>query len=204
VNLLFTLQRLIQSLLGRPEIRWLIALIAVWFAVRVIARMLRQRERDRRWPASSEFDLASLEPRLERLGETGDCPLRVYHLPARLGLVVVAPLGREAAAVDVDAIPNLINQAVPGLGRLYEQSKAKTWVWPVQLSSDGFVHQLQGHVHAGGDDLKGSRWCLVVGRVPHEGRQFMLGLALRTDEPNNMDLITIDLEYKWLDVLRLS
>ena len=201
MDLLFQIQRLIRGIMGRTEMKWLIFLLVLYLVARVVARYLQQRAKsEKESQESGDFDLSDLE-RVSVEGE--QYPLRLYHLPARLGLVVVAPLGRESAAVEVDAIQDLIDQAVPGLGKISQASRVKTWVWPLQLSVNGFIHHLLGHVHVRGGDLKGSRWSLVAGRVSHADRQYMLGLGVYTNESNKMGIISVESEYKWLDTLRL-
>ncbi|NOX57076.1 MAG: hypothetical protein GXP27_22105 [Planctomycetes bacterium] len=201
MNLIVSLQRLLHSVLGRPEMRWLLLLLIAWFVVRVIARMLRQPEKSQRGRTELAFDLATLSA---SAGGSKSFPLRLYHLPARLGLVVVAPLGREGGVVDVEAIPRLLDEAVPGLSKVYRLCEPKTWVWPVQLSAKGFRHQLAGGLHVAGQPLPGSPWAIVVGRANDGDRQYMIALALWTNRPNKLDVIEVDSPYKWLDVIRLA
>ena len=201
MNLIVSLQRLVHNVLGRPEMRWLVLLLIAWFAIRVIARLLRQPENGRRSQSDLRFDLAALP--LPVAGTT-PFPLRLYHLPARLALVVVAPLGREGGVVDVDAIPRLLDEAVPGLGKVYGLCEPKTWVWPVQLSAKGFRHQIAGGLHVAGQPLAGSPWTVIVGRASDGERQYMIGLALRTNGPNKLDVVEVESPQKWLDVVRLA
>src|SRR5258708_3264210 len=46
-------------------------------------------------------------------GEPGDRRLTVYHVPVRMRLVVVAPLGREME-VNASAVEKTLDQIVPG------------------------------------------------------------------------------------------
>ena len=201
MNLIVSLQHLLHRVLGRPELRWLLLLLVAWFVVRVIARMLRQPEKGGQGRNALRFDLAALPI---PVAGTTPFPMRLYHLPARLGLVVVAPLGRERGPVDVEAIPRLLDAVVPGLGKLYRLCEPKTWIWPVQLSAKGFRHQLAGGLHVSGEPLRRSSWTVVVGRTSDDERPYMLAIALQTDGPNPLDVIEVESPQQWLDVIRLA
>jgi len=198
-NALPGLQQLMQRVAESSEIKWLVALLIVLIGARYVARFLRKPSREPQSRSSFDLDLTSIE---RALADAVRFPLRVYHLPVRLGLVVVAPLGHEAGVVDVDAIPDLLDQAVPGLGKVQRELKAKTWVWPVQMSANGFRHALTAHLRVEGKDVKGSRWCLVTGRVVTQDHQYMWGLGLYSHEPNNLGCVAVESEFKWLDVVR--
>ncbi len=204
MNLVAELLRLFERAAARPESRWLVVLVALWIVVRVVARLLREREPK---PSSSEPTEATVD--LERLSlplpvDGAASPLRLYHLPARLALVVVAPLGRESEVVEVDCVPVLLDRSVPGLGRLFDRTRPKTVVWPVQVSAAGFARRLATWLTANGRSLKNSPWTVVVGRSSADDRHYLLGLVLRTEQPTQLEVVEVDSPYKWLDTVRLA
>src|SRR5205807_10127464 len=64
-------------------------------------------------------------------------PRRVFieGLPARLRLVVIAPVSKDVR-VDPDAVPLLLEQVVRGLGEIVKRDKPRVRVWPVQRSEE--------------------------------------------------------------------
>jgi hypothetical protein len=135
----------------------------------------------------------------------GDGAMRVavYHVPMRLAVVVVAPLGRDAAPPSSDSVLQILDAAVPGLGAVAATDELLVRIWPRQLSATGFAHSLARHVPLPGDKGKGSPWCLVAGRVSLGRQSFAIGLALAAAAPNNLSLVAIESEHQWLDVLRI-
>jgi hypothetical protein len=131
-----------------------------------------------------------------------DKVLTVYHLPARLRLVVVAPAGK-VTEIDVTAIERLLDCVVPGLGRIAAQERPRIRVWPAQLSYQGFVATFVRRTHKSEPEGQPSRWVLAAGRAMAGGQTILLGLALWTDEPNSLGRVQLE-QHQWLDVLRLS
>lgn len=191
----------LTGLTGRTEFRWLVLLLAVLLVSRWISRRVRAPRRKRGEVSPLDVDLQSL---LVAAPDDAACRLRVYHLPVRVGLVVLAPLGREAATPHAASIPELLDAAVPGLGDVVQADAPAVRIWPVQLSADGFRHAFRRHVKTPDADLRRSRWCLVAGRITVDDNRYMLGLALCAAEPNQLELIGVESEQHWLDVLRLG
>lgn len=126
--------------------------------------------------------------------------LTVYNLPARLRLVIVAPLGKEET-VPEKAIPRLLNLALPGLGDLIRQDEPRLKVWPGQLSAQGFAVLFQRSTQKAEAEGDPSHWILLAGKVMVGKQALLLGLALWTDKPSTLGRITIE-PRQWLDVLR--
>jgi hypothetical protein len=141
-----------------------------------------------------------------------DCPLSaappqdrhltVYHLPVRMRLVVVAPVGREDDP-DATAVEKLLDQVIPGLGDIARWDHPRIRVWPAQFSNQGFTIALHRRLHKPDPEGKPSRWILVAGRA-HIGRvPVMIGLALWAEKPNMIGRVNLE-PHQWLDVLRLQ
>jgi hypothetical protein len=132
-------------------------------------------------------------------------PRRVFieGFPARLRLVVVAPLSKDAR-VDPDAVPLLLDQVVRGLGEIARCDKPRIRVWPVQLSSQGFPATFHRVTKKPEPEGKRTRWLLLAGRTPGAGRQpLLLGLALWADEPTMLGRLTLEPE-QWRDIVRIK
>jgi hypothetical protein len=128
--------------------------------------------------------------------------LWVYHLPARLRLVVAAPAGAQRD-VDATSIERLLDRVIPGLGKVAEQDRPRVRIWPPQLSHQGFEMSFSRRAKKREADGRPSRWVLVAGRANAGGQPVLLGLALWTDEPNTLGRVHLE-GPQWLDVLRLS
>jgi hypothetical protein len=131
----------------------------------------------------------------------GERQLTVYHQPARLRLVVVAPVGREGD-VDATAVEKLLDRVVPGLGAAMQADRPRVRIWPAQMSHHGFT--VSFHRHTPKAALRGepSRWVLLAGRAQIGRKQLMIGLGLWSDEPTTIDRVNLE-PHQWLDVLRL-
>lgn len=200
-ELLQRLQTLIREFAGRSEVYWLLGLLVVLLIGRSVYRYFCGPSRRSTDSSPLEFDVETLA---NPVGESAQFSLRVYHVPVRLALVVIAPLGRDAKDPASAELATLLDQAVPGLGKVMERQHANLRVWPTQLSATGFVHSLSRQIKLPGDSGKNSPWCLVVGRVTMANRHFMLGLALCAEVSNNLSVIAVESEQKWLDVLRIA
>ncbi|MFL5242145.1 MAG: hypothetical protein ACJ8FY_08555 [Gemmataceae bacterium] len=141
-----------------------------------------------------------------------DCPLSaappqerqltVYHLPVRMRLVVVAPVGREAD-FDAMAVENLLDKVIPGLGDIARWDRPRIRVWPAQYSTQGFAIAFQRRLHKPDPEGKPSRWILVAGRALIGRVPVMIGLALWAEKANMIGKVNLE-PHQWLDVLRLQ
>ncbi len=125
--------------------------------------------------------------------------LTVYNQPARLRLVVMAPVGR--GEVDALAVEKMLEQVVPGLGSAAAQDRPLIRVWPAQVSQQGFAatfHRATTKAAARGEP---SRWVLLAGRAQAGRQAVLLGLGLWTDANTTLDRLTLE-PRQWLDVLR--
>ncbi len=195
------LRQTYQMLSGRHEFWWLLGLLVVLFVVRRFAAFSRQPRRKQPEPSPLDFDVQGI-PAPSR--DETESPLRAYHIPVKLGLVVIAPLGREVPMPLPAHIPDFLDQAIPGLGDVVRHGTAEVRIWPFQLSETGFIHNFSRHVKLPKDGVEASRWCLFAGRITAANRPYMLGLAACAVEPNNLNVVAIQSEHHWLDVLRIA
>src|SRR5262249_37048267 len=131
----------------------------------------------------------------------GERRLTVYHLPARLRLVVIAPLGREGD-IDATAVEKLLDKVLPGLGAVAALDRPRVRVWPAQVSHHGFAAAFHRHTPKAAERGEPSRWGLLAGRAQAGKQPVLLGLGLWADEPNTIDRVNVEV-HQWLDVLRL-
>jgi hypothetical protein len=187
--------RLVLMVLGG-----LLALLVAREVVRTGLRLFRRTRRALDEDSAADFDVAALAvPDRDWKGAR----LTVYHVPVRVGLVVVAPLSRDTESPDEADVPALLDKIVPGLGQVADAEDALRVIWPRQYSASGFAHRLARHVKLPGQMGRDTPWCLVAGRASVRNEVFVVGLALAAATPNNLTLITIESDHQWLDVLRV-
>jgi hypothetical protein len=195
----------IELLLVDPVKRRLLLFAAVLIGcaivlglIRHVARWARRPERAVLLNESLLLDLSELpttEPGLPRV--------TVYHIPVRLAVVVIAPLGRESDPPKHSEVPLLLDQIVPGLASALSRDQTIVRIWPRQLSATGFAPSLMRHVRLPSDRGRSSPWCLVSGRTTFNNASYSIGLALCAATPNNLGLVVVESEHEWLDVLRV-
>ena len=129
--------------------------------------------------------------------------LRVYNVPMRLALVVMAPAGRDGRLPDRTSWPNLIDRAIPQIHAVITAHQTEMRPWPKQLSTEGFCqkffHALNLPAHG-----QGSPWSAVAGRVTADDQRYLIGLLLCSSQPNNLGQYTVERDTQWLDVLRIE
>jgi hypothetical protein len=144
---------------------------------------------------------------VSKLGELGPPAtgpsLEYYHVPVRLALLVLAPVGREGRLPPSDELPELVDQLIPGLMAVLKSHQPEFRRWPPQLSSDGFVQALFSHVSLPGDHGKGTPWCSIAGRFETEGGPCLAGMVCRAATRNSLGQLAVEHSGKWLDVLRV-
>ncbi len=175
-----------------------IALLIIWLLLRGLVRGRGRRRR--RIATELTEDLAAYPPPPALWGNQR---LTVYDLPARLRLVVAAPLGLEGGEVWDNQIEWLLDQAAPGLGALVRSDRPRVRVWPTQMSKEGFAASFRRHTLVP-DERGVSRWILLVGRILVARRPVALGLALLANQDNTLGRITLDQPHEWMTVLRIK
>ncbi len=127
--------------------------------------------------------------------------LWIYHLPARLRLVVVAPAG-TVNDISTSDLPSLFDRVIPGLGTIVSQDKPRIRLWPPQLSKHGFDVTFRRRTQKAEPEGAPSRWVLLAGKANAGGKPILLGLALWTDEPSTLGHLHLE-PHQWLDLLRI-
>jgi hypothetical protein len=150
-------------------------------------------------PPKLDEDLTGLAP---APGPTGGRRLFIEGVPARLRMVVVAPLGK-GASFEESAIPELLDQVRWGLAALARQDQAALRVWPAQFSAHGFPAVFFRHLHRAEPDGQPSHWVLLAGPTPPRPRSVLLGLALWTDAATAIGHLIMD-PSQWMKTLQIE
>src|SRR5262245_55422265 len=110
----------IPSLFNDPVKRRLVLFAAALIGLAIVLAVARRLLNWIRRPvsllpsdASLEIDLAGLDS-----ATPGQTRLTVYHVPVRLAVVVIAPLGRDSDPPKHSQVPELLDHVVPGLAAL--------------------------------------------------------------------------------------
>jgi hypothetical protein len=177
----------------------LILFVLAWMA-RAVFRALFGRRRPAPIDSDRDFTEELIHCPMPE-GHPGDRRLTVYHLPVRIRLVVVAPMGRESD-LDATAVEHLLDQVVSGLSDVARRDRPKIRVWPPQLSHTGFATAFHRRMHKPEPDNFASRWVLVAGRAQMGRQPLLVGFAFWSDEANMVGRLTLE-PHQWLDVLRL-
>jgi hypothetical protein len=155
--------------------------------------------------SSPDVKQRSLEEDLSEYPElkskSGDRQLRAEGVPVRLRLVVVAPAG-TASEIDLDELPAILDEVIPGLGEIYLYDKPRVTEWPTQVSYQGFGNHFHRNMLTGAKEGETTRWVLIAGRVKIGKKQVMLGVALQSIKPNTIGRRTID-SHEWASILRV-
>jgi hypothetical protein len=188
------------------EAWWLLYLVALLAALLIVGHLLKaihrrlfaRKRKPRDWDRGFREELEECPLAVQPPGEQA---LSVYHVPVRVRLVVVAPLGKEMDLQATD-VPALLNQVFPELGNVVEREEPRLRIWPPQLSDLGFISAFQRRMLKVETDGQPSRWILVAGRALVGKQTLLLGLALWSEEPNSIGRLNLE-PRQWLEVLRL-
>ena len=177
----------------------LAVLLALGLALRAVLRRLFGRPGPPGdWDRGLREDLQSCPVAAQPVGGP---TLTIYHLPAVLRLVVLAPSGADLGPDD-RPLAELLDGVVPGLGGLAARDKPRIRVWRPQVSHQGFVSAFHRCTPTGTPDGKPSRWVLVAGRANVGRRPVLVGLGLWTEALSTVGRVNLG-PHQWLDVLRL-
>jgi hypothetical protein len=128
--------------------------------------------------------------------------LTVEGVPARVRLVVVAPLGK-GASINEAGVEELLNHIRWGLAAITHENQAPIRIWPPQLSAHGFPAVFHRKIHLPDPEGQPSQWVLLAGPTPPRPRSLMLGLVLWTEEPTNIGRLTLE-PNQWMRSLSLD
>jgi hypothetical protein len=175
--------------------------VAILFLVAAFVVLRLRRKRPAELPRPDLFlDVTTLG---QRPPATDGPQLECYHLPVRIALVVLAPLGRTGAQPPEEELSRLIEGIVPGLARVYGRDRPEVRRWPPQLSFQGFTRTFFANIRLPGARGKATPWCSLAGRAELDGRKYVVGLILQAARPNSLSEHVVDREGAWLDALRV-
>jgi hypothetical protein len=144
-------------------------------------------------------DLSLIPPPLQSPGER---QFAIYHVPARLRLVVAAPAGTDLP-IDEKRVKKELERLWPGVREILTVDKPRFRIWPAQLSQQGFALAFHCHLRRPDPETKASPWISVAGKIQLDGATLLLGLALWTEEKTTFGQLTLE-PHQWRDVLRLA
>jgi hypothetical protein len=185
-----------------PYTGWLIAgvvVVVLLIVLRIVYGMLGRKPRVVDPERHLRENLAEYPP---APGEPGSKQLLIQEVKVRLRLVVLAPAGKQNF-VDPDAVNDLLNQVLRGLGAVAQIDKPRVRVWPAQLSNRGFAPTFHRLVSKPEPDGQPSHWVLAAGVVRAGGTPVLLGLAGYAEEPTTVGRLTLEAN-EWANVLRIA
>jgi hypothetical protein len=174
-----------------------LVLVVVGLVLRSVAKLFA-----RKAPPREESLHENLAEYPAAPGQPGPRRLLVEGSPARVRLVVIAPMGKQAT-VTAEQAAGLLEHVVRGLGNVCEHDKPRVRVWPPQLSVEGFGHQFHRHTAKPEREGQPSRWALAAGKARVGQSYILLGLALQTDEEQTLAPMVLKPE-QWNQVLRIK
>ncbi len=187
-----------------PEVWWLafltLGLLALLLVLTLLKKILGALFRGKR-QVTGEWEPELREDMLTLPLPNTQAAACVFHVPARLRLVVVAPAGK-GMVLDAQTIDRVLERVVPGLGRLAHHDRPRIVLWPAPTSELGFAGSFHRATETGGKRDLPSCWVMLAGRARGGGETVFLGLALYTDEPTTLGRRNVD-AGEWLEVLRL-
>lgn len=132
--------------------------------------------------------------------------LSVYGLPARLRIIVAAPLGREAGNITEEEMPGIVDSAITHLSSQIAIDDPLLLRWPIQYSTMGFeaVFRRSIQLPPGEKDARKSTWVLLFGKVVYNERPMALGLVLQAIDSNSIGMVPIQFQHQWHAVIRLE
>ena len=176
----------------------LLVLVVLVFLTRRVVKLFRKPK-----DISLVDPLRVVDLSAEPLGKNERTDLKVHNLPARLGVVVLAPLGRLDLPGD-EEIPNILDGLVPGLGKFVADDTPIVRSWPNQVSVGGFANNLALHMQVGGKDLTETPWCLVAGKTKRPDGLLLVTLALAAEASNRLGVVRLDDESQWMQAIQVS
>src|SRR5215468_7010987 len=187
------------------EIWWLAYLAVALLALLIVGTILRAlfvALFHRKPPVTSEWE-PDLREDLSQTPLPNSPPVAsVYHVPARLRLIAVASASK-GVEIDPHTIAELLDRAVPGLGKLVRHDRPRIVLWPSPISELGFQGSFHRATPTGHKPDQPSQWVVLAGRARGGGEAVFIGLALWTDEETTLGRKNLK-AGEWLEVLRLE
>ena len=175
--------------------------IALLVAGSIVRRLLKVFRKPREISLVDPLRVVDLSA--EPLGELSRTDLKVHNLPARLGAIALAPLGRIELPEDAE-IPGVLDELVPGLGAFFVRDQPVIRHWPNQVSVGGFANNLALHLQVPGMDLTETPWCLVAGKTRRPAGLLLIALAFAAPRPNRLGVIRLEDESQWMQAVQVT
>lgn len=176
----------------------LVLLFLLGKSIQLLSRALKQQKKDSEWDDPMRIRLESCPLPAHSPSENR---LAVYHVPVRIRLVVVAPVGK-AEPMQMNEIPDHLDHVFPGLASFVMSQLPRIEIWPGQFSSSGFATLFHRCLIKEEPDGQPSQWIFLTGRAISQGRSFYIGLALWSDTKTGIGRRKLS-PLQWLEVLRL-
>ncbi len=176
----------------------LLLLLILGIVDRLWLRLFRRKSSGTFKPGPEE-DLALIPPPLLAPAEK---QFMIYHVPARLRLIVAAPAGADRVT-DEKKVKKELERLWPGVREVLLADKPRFRLWPAQLSQQGFVQTFHSHLRRPEPEAKVSPWISVAGKIQLEEQTLLLGLVLWSDEKTTFGQMTLE-PHQWRDILRLG
>jgi hypothetical protein len=125
--------------------------------------------------------------------------LTVMNQPARLRLVVIAPVGKKT----VGKVDSALEQVFRGLGEVSFDDKPRIRIWPAQLSTTGFAPTFFRLTKSPDAEGRASRFVMLAGPARAGAMPILLGLVVEVGEPSKLGKVTMT-ETQWGEVLRVE
>jgi hypothetical protein len=177
--------------------------LGLFVLVYLIARKVLAGSRPQTKPIS-DLEPIEIDSLTDRGPPDSGPELEVYHVPVRLALIVLAPLGRESRLPESGELPLLVDRFLPGLMRVLSSHQPRFEAWPPQLSSGGFVQAFFTHAKLPGNRGMGTPWCSLAGKALSAHGPFLMGLVCRAGHDIDLGQMTIDHVAKWRDVVTVA
>lgn len=201
-RLVGALQRSIDLLLNTPTGRMvgvgLLGLVILALLTRRVVRLFKKPSE-----VSLVDPLRVVDLTAEPLGKTSRVDLKVHNMPVRLGVVVLAPLGRIELPDD-DELPSILDGLVPGLGAFIEIDTPIIRTWSNQVSVGGFANNLALHMQVENQDLTETPWCLVAGKTKRPDGLLLVTLALAAATQNRLGVVRLEDESQWMQAIQVN
>ena len=181
---------------------WVLIAVGIGLVVAVLVLIRIATGRKRKPPdleKNQREDLAEYPPPPAAPGRR----LTVNGNPVRLRLVVIAPAGKQHAALTADDVPDVLDDVFRGLGGYVAADKPRVRVWPPQLSAAGFAPTFHRLVTSPDAERTASRWMKLAGPARTGKRPILLGLAVLADEPVQLGDVQVE-TTEWGELLHIE
>ena len=125
--------------------------------------------------------------------------LYVMNQPARLRLVVIAPVGKKT----VGKVDSALEQIFRGLGEVSFDDKPRIRLWPAQLSTTGFAPTFFRLTRSPDAEGKPSRFVMLAGPARAGAMPVLLALVVEVEDRSKLGKLTMT-ETQWGEVLRVE